>query len=92
MNERKPTAEQQVVVDTFRQRAEQAIEQGQAEQARAWMEGVVALDDQNADAWLFLASLIPDARERMQCYARALQLSPGNAQAKAGLRKARRSM
>jgi hypothetical protein len=90
MNQTEADREQQAIVDTFRQRAEQAAAQGQNEEARAWLEGVVELEIENVDAWLRLASLIPDARERMQCYAQVLQLDPGNRAAKVGLRQARR--
>ena len=90
MSENQADQEKQAIVSTFWQKAEQAAAQGNSEEARAWMEGVVEVDDCNVDGWLRLASLIPDARERMQCYARVLELAPGNAQAKAGLRQARR--
>ena len=83
-------SEKQAILAAFWQRAEQAGAQDRREEARAWMEGIVELDDRNVDAWLRLASLIPDARERMQCYARVLELSPGNAEAREGLRQARR--
>jgi thioredoxin-like negative regulator of GroEL len=78
------------VLATFWRKAQEAVTQNRQEEARAWMEGIVELDEANVDAWLQLASLIPDTRERMQCYARVLELSPGNPQAKAGLRQARR--
>lgn len=92
MNETEAVREQQVILDTFWRRAEQAVAQGQDEEARAWLEGVVELDTENVDAWLRLASLIPDAREQLQCYAQVLQLDPGNREAKVGIRRARRGM
>jgi Tfp pilus assembly protein PilF len=90
MNERQTDSDSQAVIATFWEKAEQAVAQNQPEQARAWMEGIVELDAQNVDAWLRLASLISDPREQMQCYARVLELNPGNVQAKAGIRKAMR--
>ena len=92
MNNSSTTSEQQSAVDSFWHRAEQAAAQGNHEEARAWMEGVVELDECNVEAWLRLASFVPAVRERMQCYARALELSPGHPQAKAGLRQARREL
>lgn len=82
--------EKQAIVSTFWERADQAAAENNPEEERAWMEGIVEVDDTNVEAWLRLAALIPDARERMQCYARILELSPGNSQAKQGLRRAMR--
>jgi thioredoxin-like negative regulator of GroEL len=84
--------EQQVVIDTFWQKAKQAADKGENEVARAWLEGIVQLDDDDVDAWLRLADLIPDARERMHCYVHVLEISPGNAQARNGIRKTRRQL
>ncbi len=92
MQEDQAGSEKQAILATFWQRADQAGAQDNREEARAWMEGIVELDGRNIDAWLKLASLIPDARERMQCYAHVLELSPGNAEARAGLRQARRGL
>ena len=92
MSEIYADVEQQVIVDTFLQKATQAAAEGNSEQARAWLEGVVELDDDNVDAWLCLADLIPDARERMYCYVHVLEMSPGNAKARAGIRKTRREL
>jgi len=83
---------EQIILATFWEKAKQAAAQGQHEQARAWIEGIVELDGKNVDAWLRLAQLVPDARERMLCYSRVLELAPGNPQAKAGLRRTRREM
>ena len=90
MSEMHTDAEQQVIVDTFLQKATQAAAEGDDERARAWLEGVVELDDDNVEAWFCLADLIPNARERMYCYVRVLEIAPGNAQAKAGIRKTRK--
>jgi thioredoxin-like negative regulator of GroEL len=84
--------DQKTVVETFLGKAQQAAQEGQEQEARAWLEGVVELDAENVEAWLALASLIPDPRERMLCYANILQLSPGNPEAKAGLRQTRRQL
>ncbi|MBL7199164.1 MAG: hypothetical protein ISS56_03355 [Anaerolineae bacterium] len=92
MSESTTASEQQVIADTFLQKAERAAGQGKGEEARAWLEGAVELDETNVDAWLRLAQFIPDARERMECYGRVLGLAPGDSRAKAGLRKARREL
>jgi len=92
MNKEATVSEEANVVETFWAKSERAAAQGNHDEARAWMEGVVELDHNNVQAWLRLASLIPSVRERMQCYARVLELSPGNPEAKAGLRKARREL
>jgi hypothetical protein len=80
------------VLATFWRKAQEAQDQGQDSQARAWLEGIVELDEGDIDAWLALARLIPDAGERMQYYSEILQRSPGNLEAKQGLRKARRQL
>jgi len=82
----------QTVLSTFWDRAHQAQEAGQEHEARAWLEAIVDLDATDVDAWLALAALIPDAREQMFCYSRALEIAPGHPQAKQGLRQARRQM
>ncbi len=90
MREDQAGSDKQAIVSAFWQRADLAIAQDRHEEARAWLEGIVELDDRNIQAWLKLAGLIADVRERMQCYARVLELSPGNTEAKTGLRQARR--
>ncbi len=80
------------VVSVFKERAKQAVEQGDAEEARKWLEGVVELTPDDVDAWLRLAGLIPDPRERMLCYVRVLEISPRNPQARAGIRRTRREL
>ena len=92
MSEKHVDVEQQAIVETFFKKAMQAVAEGKDEQARAWLEGVVELDDGNVGAWLRLAELIPNARERMYCYVRALEIVPGNARARAGIRKTRREL
>ncbi len=84
--------DQQTVLDTFWQQANHSAGAGQNEEARSWLEGIVELDDDNIEAWLRLAELIPDARERMHCYVRVLEISPRNAQARTGIRKTRREL
>ena len=92
MGERRADSERETVLATFWQKAQQEEAKGNDTQARAWLEGIVELDDSNIDAWLALARLIPDPRERMQCFAKVLQLSPGHEGARAGLRHARRQL
>lgn len=80
------------VIDTFWHKATQAVERGDREEARVWFEGIVELDHANVEAWLRLADLIPDPRERMYCYVHVMELAPGNAQARAGIRQTRREL
>jgi hypothetical protein len=88
----KRDADVETVLATFWGKANEAQAQGNEEGARGWLEGIVELDQNDPGAWLALAKLVPDARERMQCYSRVLQLSPGNVEAKHGLRQARREL
>ncbi len=92
MSETKAASDRDVVLNTFWEKSREAREQGNDEQARAWLEGIVELDETNVEGWLVLAQLTPDPRERMQCYSQILQLSPGNDEAKKGLRQARRQL
>jgi len=84
--------ELEIVLSTFWDRAHQAQETGHEHEARAWLEAIVELDTNDVEAWLALAELVPDAREQMLCYSRALELAPGHPQAKKGLRQARRQL
>lgn len=92
MDEIRQDAELETVLQTFWGKANEAQAQGKEEEARGWLEGIVELDQHDADAWLALAKLVPDARERMLCYSQVLQLSPGNVEAKDGLRQTRRAL
>ncbi len=92
MSEIRQDADLETVLETFWGRANEAQAQGKEQEARGWLEGIVELDHHDADAWLALAKLIPDARERMLCYSQVLQLAPGNVEAKDGLRQARREL
>jgi hypothetical protein len=92
MNGIRQDADLDTVLATFWGKVEEAQAEGKEIEARGWLEGIVELNQQDASAWLALARLVPDARERMQCYSRVLELSPGNAEAKQGLRQARRQL
>jgi thioredoxin-like negative regulator of GroEL len=92
MDEIRQDADLETVLETFWGKASEARAQGNDEEARGWLEAIVELDQHDADAWLALAKLVPDARERMLCYSQVLQLSPGNSEAKDGLRQARREL
>ena len=92
MGEQHQDPQQEIILATFWQKAQQAEAQGKDNEARAWLEGIVELDDTNIDAWLALARLISDAQERMVCYSHVLELSPGHEEAKTGLRQARRGL
>ena len=82
--------ERQKVLDTFWEKAEQARAKGDANDARGWLEGMIELDEKNIAAWLRLAELSPDARERMSRYVQVLEFDPKNAEARDGIRKTRR--
>ncbi|MBN1639647.1 MAG: hypothetical protein JXA09_00335 [Anaerolineae bacterium] len=92
MSEIETASDRDVVLETFWARSREAMERGDNERARAWLEGIVELDSGDVEGWLALARLTPDPRERMQCYSQVLQLSPGNDEAKRGLRQARRQL
>lgn len=92
MNEIRQDTDLDTVLETFWGKANEAQAQGNEEEARGWLEGIVELDQRDPDAWLALAKLVPNARERMVCYSEVLQLLPGNAEAKDGLRQARREL
>ncbi len=85
-------ADDERVVSVFKDKAERAMEQGDAEEARRWLEGVVELAPDDVDAWLRLAEVIPDPRERILCYVKVLEISPRNPQARAGIRRTRRKL
>jgi hypothetical protein len=92
MDEIRQGADLEAVLETFWGKASEAQGRGNEEEARGWLEGIVELDHHDPDAWLALAKLVPDAQERMLCYSQVLQLSPGNVEAKDGLRQARREL
>jgi hypothetical protein len=92
MTEIRQDADLETVLETFWGKANKAQAQGKRQEARAWLEGIVELDHHDPEAWLALAKLVPDAQERMLCYSQVLQLSPGNTEAKDGLRQARREL
>lgn len=92
MDEIRQDADLDTVIETFWGKVSEAQAQGNEQEARGWLEGIVELDHRDADAWLALAKLVPNARERMLCYSQVLQLSPGNTEAKDGLRQARREL
>jgi hypothetical protein len=92
MSEIRQDADLDAVLETFWGKANDAQAQGNEEEARGWLEGIVELDHRDPHAWLALAKLVPNARERMLCYSQVLQLSPGNAEAKDGLRRTRREL
>lgn len=92
MVEETQSTDRQVIIEAFWEKANQAADKGQNETARAWLEGIVELDEDAVDAWIRLADLIPDAHERMHCYVRVLEISPGNEQARNGIRRTRKQV
>ena len=92
MVEETESTDRQAVIEVFWEKANQAADKGEDEAARAWLEGIVELNDDDIGAWLRLADLIPDARERMHCYVRVLEISPRNEQAKSGIRRTRKQL
>lgn len=92
MVEETPGTDPQVIIDAFWVKANQAADKGENEAARAWLEGIVELNNDDVNAWLRLADLIPDAHERIHCYVRVLEISPGNEHAKSGIRRTRKQL
>lgn len=92
MSQTEADTDLETILSTFWQKAEQAQAQGKDKEERAWLEAIVDLDEGDVAAWLALARLVPDARERMQCYSQVLQVAPGNPEAKQGLRQTRRQL
>ncbi|MBC8098212.1 MAG: PD40 domain-containing protein [Armatimonadetes bacterium] len=64
-----------------------AAKRGDRTTARRLLEEVIAADDNNELAWLWLASAVTSVAERRTCLERVLQINPDNARAREALEK-----
>jgi hypothetical protein len=71
--------------DELLQRGIAAARIGEASEAEAYLTEVTVRDPQNADAWLWLASVEPNPQAKRQAFERVLSLRPEDAEAQAGL-------
>lgn len=55
-----------------------AAKAGQNDQARTLLQQSLRLDPSNEAAWIWLASLARDQRERLFCFQKVLEINPGN--------------
>jgi len=62
-----------------------AAKQGNNATARSLLESVIAQDDSNELAWIWLASTVSTVRERRFCLEKVLQINPNNARAREAL-------
>lgn len=63
-----------------------AAKAGQKEQARQLLQQAIRLEPQSEAAWLWLASVARDQRERVFCLRKILEINPNNEQAQKALR------
>lgn len=62
-----------------------AAKQGNNATARRLLEAVIAQDDSNELAWIWLASVVATVRERRFCLEKVLQINPANSRARDAL-------
>jgi tetratricopeptide (TPR) repeat protein len=62
-----------------------AVKAGQNERAHDLLIRVVARDEQNAQAWLWLSSVVDDLEDRKVCLENVLEIDPDNDAARKGL-------
>ncbi len=67
----------------------EAAQAGQKEQARQLLLQVIAEDEGQESAWLWLSELVDDPEQKQICLENVLALNPGNTAAKDGLRRLR---
>jgi tetratricopeptide (TPR) repeat protein len=71
----------------LRQRGIAAAKAGDKEQARQLLQQSIRLEPTSEPAWLWLASVARDSRERMFCLRKILEINPSNEQAIKALRQ-----
>ncbi len=76
----------------LRQRGIAAAKAGDKEQARKLLQQSIRLEPKSEPAWLWLASVARDARERLFCLQKILEINPSNEQALKALRQLEASM
>jgi len=69
-----------------------AVKAGQNERAHDLLIRVVARDEQNAQAWLWLSGVVESLEDRRVCLKNVLDIDPDNATARKGLAWVRRQM
>jgi tetratricopeptide (TPR) repeat protein len=71
----------------LRQQGIAAAKAGQREQARQLLQQAIRLEPRNEAAWLWIASVARDQRERVFCLRKLLEINPNNDQALKALRQ-----
>ena len=69
----------------LRQRGIQTAKAGQKDEARELLQQSIRLDPNNEAAWLWLASVARDNRERIFCLQKLLEINPDNETARKAL-------
>jgi hypothetical protein len=64
-----------------------AANRGDKAQARQLLESVLAKDDRNELAWIWMATVVSTVKERRVCLERVLQINPNNERAKQALKQ-----
>lgn len=64
-----------------------AVNKGDRNQGRALLEKVLAVDERNETAWLWLSAVVETAEDRQLCLENVLAINPDNTLAKKGLAK-----
>lgn len=72
-------------IATVLAQAKTAIQNGQRDQARQLLAGLLREHPESAQAWLWMSGVVNDPAKRRQCLQRVLALDPDNAAAQHGL-------
>ncbi len=62
-----------------------AIEAGQRDRAREMLTHILRVDNDNANAWVWMSAVVDSPRERIYCLKEALRIDPNHPAAKRGL-------
>src|SRR4051812_9832452 len=84
INERKPSMAENNLERLLKQGIA-AAKQGNNATARSLLEAVIAQDESNELAWIWLASTVSTVRERRFCLEKVLQINPNNGRAREAL-------
>lgn len=79
-------------VNTLFAQAVEALNAKRNDEARTLLAEVLRLNPRHEQAWLALASVLPDMRQAMECLSRALAINPGNRMAREWLEVARHEL
>ena len=66
-------------------RAILAAQTGRLEEGRRLLAAILRKDPRNATAWVWLGKAVDDVEKRRECFSRALQIDPGNDEARRGM-------